>query len=67
VCPPYLVASGILVEIGYLVERRLGVTVLEAFPLDLEQRASALVNSEDELGRVGELVGRYADLRGIAR
>ena len=54
--------SGILAEIGYLVERRLGVAVLEAFLLDLEQRAFALVNSEDDLGRVRELVGRYADL-----
>ena len=54
--------SGILAEIGYLVERRLGVAVLEAFLVDLEQRAFALVNSEDDLGRVRELVGRYADL-----
>ena len=60
--PPYLVPSGILAEIGYLIERRLGVPVLEAFLLDLEQRAFALVNSEDDLGRVRELVGRYADL-----
>lgn len=60
--PPYLVPSGILAEIGYLVERRLGVAVLEAFLLDLEQRAFALVNSEDDLGRVRELVGRYSDL-----
>ena len=54
--------SGILAEIGYLVERRLGVTVLEAFLLDLEQRAFVLANSEDDLARVRELVGRYADL-----
>ena len=54
--------SGILAEIGYLVERRLGVTVLEAFLLDLEQRAFALVDSEEDLGRVRELIGRYADL-----
>jgi len=60
--PPYLVPSGILAEIGYLVERRLGVPVLETFLVDLEQRAFALVNSEDDLGRVRELVGRYADL-----
>ena len=53
---------GILAEIGYLVERRLGVAVLEALLLDLEQRAFALVDSEDDLGRIRELVGRYADL-----
>lgn len=34
--PPHLVPSGILAEIGDLVERRLGVAVLEAFLLDLE-------------------------------
>jgi predicted nucleic acid-binding protein len=60
--PPYLVPSGILAEIGYLIERRLGVPVLETFLLDLEQRAFTLVSSEDDLGRVRELVGRYADL-----
>ena len=54
--------SGILAEVGYLIERRLGVPVLEAFLLDLEQRAFTLVNSEDDLGRIRELVGRYADL-----
>ena len=54
--------SGILAEIGYLIERRLGVPVLQAFLLDLEQRAFTLANSEDDLSRVRELVGRYADL-----
>jgi uncharacterized protein len=49
-------------EIGYLVERRLGVAVLEAFLLDLERRAFSLVNSEDDLARVRELIVRYADL-----
>ena len=57
-----MVPSGILAEVGYLVERRLGVPVLEAFLLDLEQRAFVLVNSEDDLGRIRELVGRYAVL-----
>ena len=60
--PPYLVPAGILAEIGYLVERRLGVKVLEVFLLDLEQRAFSLVNSEDDLARVRALIGRYADL-----
>jgi predicted nucleic acid-binding protein len=60
--PPLLVPAGILAEIGYLVERRLGVKVLEAFLVDLEQRAFSLVNSEDDLPRVRELVLRHADL-----
>jgi predicted nucleic acid-binding protein len=60
--PPYLVPAGILAEIGYLVEHRLGVAVLEVFLLDLEQRAFSVVNFEDDLGRVRELIVRYADL-----
>jgi predicted nucleic acid-binding protein len=60
--PPYLVPAAILAEIGYLVERRLGVEVLDAFVVDLEQRAFVLVNSEDDIKRVRELILRYADL-----
>jgi predicted nucleic acid-binding protein len=57
-----LVPAGILAEIGYLVERRLGLDVLDAFLVDLEHRAFALVNSEEDLARARELVRRYADL-----
>jgi predicted nucleic acid-binding protein len=59
---PYLVPAGILAEIGYLVEQRLGLEVLDAFLEDLEQRALALECGEDELPRVRALVRRYADL-----
>jgi predicted nucleic acid-binding protein len=60
--PPYLVPAGILAEIGYLVEHRLGVEVLDAFLFDLEQRAFALVSADEDLARVRELIRRYADL-----
>jgi len=59
---PHLVPAGILAEIGYLVEQRLGLDVLDAFLGDLEQRSFALECGEDELPRVRELVRRYADL-----
>lgn len=59
---PYLVPTGILAEIGYLVEQRLGLEVLDAFLADLEQRAFALEHTEEDLPRVRELVRRYADL-----
>ena len=60
---PHLVPAGILAEIGYLVERRLGLEVLDAFLADLEQRALALECGEDDLSRIRELVRRYATLR----
>ena len=59
---PYLVPAGILAEIGYLIEQRLGLDVLDAFLADLEQRAFALEHTEPDLRRVRELVRRYADL-----
>jgi uncharacterized protein len=59
---PYLVPAGILAEIGYLVERRLGLEVLDAFLGDLEQRAFVLEHGEEDLARVRELVRRYGDL-----
>ena len=60
--PPYLIPAGILAEIGYLVEQRLGLDVLESFLVDLEQRAFVLVDSSDDLSRSRELIRRYADL-----
>lgn len=59
---PYLVPAGILAEIGYLVERRLGPETLDALLADLEAGALALDCGDEELARVRELVRRYADL-----
>ena len=59
---PYLVPAGILAEIGYLIEQRLGLDVLDAFLADLEQRAFVLEPTDNDLARVRELVRRYADL-----
>lgn len=54
--------SGILSEIAYLIERRLGTRVLEVFVSDLEARRFALECGEEDFARVRELVGRYEDL-----
>ncbi len=59
---PYLVPAGILAEVAYLVERRLGVGVLERFVLDLESGALSLECGEEDLPRIRELALRYADL-----
>ena len=59
---PYLVPAGILAEIGYLVEQRLGLEVLDALLDDLEQRALALECGDEDFPRMRELVRRYHDL-----
>jgi uncharacterized protein len=46
---PYLVPAGILAEVAYLVERRLGTEVLEAFVLDLEGGGFSLHCGEEDL------------------
>lgn len=59
---PYLVPAGILAEVAYLVERRLGTEVLDALLADLESGALTLEAGEEDLPRVRELIARYADL-----
>jgi uncharacterized protein len=59
---PYLVPAGILAEIGYLAERRLGDQALDAFLADLEEGALTLDCGEDDMPRIRQLVGRYSDL-----
>jgi predicted nucleic acid-binding protein len=59
---PYLVPAGILAEIAYMVEERLGARALESLILDLESGGLALECGEEDLPRIRELVWRYADL-----
>jgi predicted nucleic acid-binding protein len=59
---PFVVPAGILAEIAYLVEQRLGQRVLELFLADLETGAYDLDCGADDLPRVRELIQRYADL-----
>jgi predicted nucleic acid-binding protein len=59
---PYLVPAGILAEVGYLVERRLGTQVLDALLADLESGALTLECGEEDFPRMRALIARYADL-----
>jgi uncharacterized protein len=59
---PHLVPAGIMAEVGYLLETRLGLDVLERLLDDLEAGSLTLDCDEGDLGRIRELVVRYADL-----
>lgn len=59
---PFLVPVGILAEVAYLTERRLGVEVLDRFLEDLESGGLTLECGKEYLPRIRELVKRYADL-----
>lgn len=58
---PYLVPSGILAEIMYLLERRMPAAV-DAFLADLESRAFTVDCGDADFPRVRSLVARYGDL-----
>lgn len=60
---PYLVPAGILAEISYMIERRLGVQVLDRFLIDLQSGGFSLDCGERAIPRIRELVIRYEDLR----
>ncbi len=59
---PYLVPAGILAEVAYLFEQRLGLPVLDSFLADLISGSYSLDCGESALPRTRELVQRYADL-----
>ena len=59
---PYLVPAGILAEIAYLLERRLGIRVLDDLLADLETGSLTLEPGGDDFPRVRELIKRYDDL-----
>jgi predicted nucleic acid-binding protein len=59
---PYLVPAGILAEIAYLTEARLGTQVLDLWLADLESGAFLVDCGERDIRRIRELVERYADL-----
>ncbi len=58
---PFLVPTGILAEITYLIERTLHSDVLDAFLADLEIGALTLDCGQHDITRVRQLVQRYAD------
>jgi len=59
---PYLVPAATLGETAFLVEERLGFRVLDLLLADLESGAYSIECGEDDLGRIRQLVRRYADL-----
>lgn len=60
---PLIVPVGILAEAGFMIEEDLGAAVLRAFVSDLADGFYSLDCGEDDMVRIGELLGRYADLR----
>jgi len=59
---PWFVPAGILAEITYMIEQRLGLAVLDLFLSDLESGAYMLECGDADLPRIRTLVRRYADL-----
>lgn len=59
---PFLVPVGILAEVAYMIERLMGLPVLQAFVADLIAGEFVLEGGEHDLVRAGQLVERYADL-----
>lgn len=59
---PYLVPAGILAEVAYLVEARLGARVLDLWLADLASGAFMIDCGDEDLLRIRELVTKYADL-----
>ena len=59
---PLVVPVGIMAEIGYLVETRLGQRVLSLFLQDVAKGNFALDCGLEDISRIRELVERYADM-----
>lgn len=59
---PFIVPAGIMAEVTYMIETRLGGEVLDGFLADLEQGAFTLDCQERDLPRVRPLITRYRDL-----
>lgn len=59
---PYLVPAGILAEVAYLIEARLGARILDLWLDDLQSGAFLVDCGDRDVPRIRELVGRYADL-----
>jgi uncharacterized protein len=59
---PYLIPVGIMAEIAYVIESRLGSRVLDAVLADVEGGAYTLECGTEDLPRVRELITRYENL-----
>ena len=59
---PWVVPAGILAEVAYMVEQRLGMSVLDKFLDDLQSSAFTLDCGDLDIARIRHLIRRYADL-----
>ena len=59
---PLVIPAAILCELTYLMERASGIRYAQALLSDIEDGAFRLDCGDVDLGRIRELVGRYADL-----
>ena len=60
--PPFLIPAAIVCEVGYFVQRNLGGNAIAVFLADLVEGQFRYDPGEADLGRILELVARYADL-----
>ncbi len=61
--PPFVVPAGILGEVGYLVEAKLGTAAVIDFAEELDRQAFLLDCGESDFGQIARLLDRYADLQ----
>ena len=60
--PPYLIPTGVLAEIAYLLEQRLGFHALDAFINDIEAGVFRLEHDSVDLSRAHEIARKYQNL-----
>jgi predicted nucleic acid-binding protein len=60
---PFVVPAGILGEVGYLLDAKLGPDALVDFVAELDRRAFELDCGHEDFGAIGRLLARYDDLR----
>ena len=60
---PYLVPAGIMAEVAYLVQSRLGFRAMDALLADLESGAYSLDCGDEDLPRIRALAARYESLQ----
>jgi predicted nucleic acid-binding protein len=59
---PFIIPAGIMAEVTYLIETRLGSRTLELFLEDIDLGSYALDCGERDLPRVRELIRRHDDM-----
>jgi uncharacterized protein len=60
--PPYLIPTGVLAQIAYLLEQRLGFYALDAFLNDLQSGVFRLEHDPADLRRAHQIARQYQNL-----